>query len=265
MRRGLALLLVLAPVLAHADVVVLKGGRRISGVVAEKTARAVVLEVGPGQMAIPLAQVERIETGQSALAEYRARAASLSGGNTNGWAELGHWARGAELSTQSREAFETALAIDPSNASAHSGLGHVLTGGAWLSEADAYRARGYVRFDGRWVTPSEREEGLQERAEQARADAARRDAEARLREAEARADAAEAAARRAADEARASAETAGIPYGWVAGGCGWNCGTPWRPHLTRRPAVTPPPATLPPAPQIPPAWRTSHGAAARIN
>ena len=263
MRRGLALLLVLAPVVAHADVVVLKGGRRVSGVVAEKTARTVVLEVGPGRMAIPLEQVERIETGQSALAEYRARAAGLSAGDANGWAELGHWARGAGLSTQSREAFETALAIDPSNASAHAGLGHVLAGGAWLSEAEAYRARGYLRFDGRWVTPSEREEALQERAEQVRDDAARRAAEARAKDAEARAEAAEAAARRAADEARANADSAGIPYGWIGGGCGWNCGNPWRPHVTRPPAVTPPPVTDPPAPPPPPVHRTSHGATAK--
>lgn len=248
MRRGLALLLVLAPVLAHADVVVLKGGRRVSGVVAEKTARVVVLEVGPGRMAIPLEQVERIETGQSALAEYRARAAGLSAGDANGWAGLGHWARGAELLTQSRAAFESALAIDPSNASAHTGLGHVLTSGAWLSEAEAYRARGYVRFDGRWVTPSERLEALQERAEQARDDAARRAAEARARDAEARAEAAEAAARRAAEVARANADTGGIPYGWVASGCGWNCGRPWRPQLTHPQTVTPPPVTLPPTP-----------------
>ncbi len=252
MRRGVALLLMLAPIVAHADVVVLKGGRRVSGVVAEKTSRAVVLEVGPGRMAIPLAQVERIETGQSALAEYRARAARLAAGDANGWAELGQWARIAELLTQSREAFESALAIDPMNASAHAGLGHVLAGGAWLSEADAYRARGYVRFDGRWVTPSEREDELQERAEHARDAAARRSAEARAREAEARAEAAEAAARRAAEEARANADRGGIPYGWVAGGCGWNCGSPWRPHVTRPRAVTPAPVAEPPAPPRPP-------------
>jgi hypothetical protein len=221
----------------------------VSGVVAEQTARAIVLEVGPGRMAIPLAQVERIETGQSALAKYRARAASLAAGDASGWAELGHWARSAELLTQARAAFETTLAIDPANASAHTGLGHVLTGGAWLSGADAYRARGYVRFDGRWVTPPEREDALQDRAEQARVDAARREAEARAREAEARAEATAAAARRAQAEAREKAATeGGIPYGWVAGGCGWNCGSPWRQHLTRPPAVTPPAVTVPPAP-----------------
>jgi len=263
--RRLALLLLVAPIVAHADVLILKGGRRVSGVVAERTERAVVLEVGPGRMAIPLEQVERIESGQSALAEYRTRAARLGAGDASGWAELGRWARNAELLTQSREAFETALVIDPSNAAAHSGLGDVLAGGVWLSEAEAYRARGYVRLDGRWVTPSERAEALEERASDARDDAARRAAEARAREAEARAEAAEAAARRAAEEAQANVDSGGIPYGWVAGGCGWNCGQPWRPHVTPRPPVALPPAPVRTMPPAPPMHRTSHGATAKAH
>jgi hypothetical protein len=270
--RRLALLLILTPAVAHADVVILKGGRRVSGVVMEKTARAVVLEVGPGRMAIPLEQVEGIENGLSPLAEYRARAASLGPGDASGWAELGRWARNAELLTQSREAFETALAIDPSNAAAHSGLGHVLANGVWLSEAEAYRARGYVRFDGRWVTPSERAEALEERESDARDDAARR-AEARARAAEERAEAAEAAAQRAADEAQANADSGGIPYGWVAGGygygwgaggCGWNCGHAGRPQVTPHRSVTPAPAPAPPTPPAPPVHRTSNGATGKV-
>lgn len=248
MRKTLAVLLALAPVLAHADVVVLKGGRRLSGVLVEKNARAVVLEMGPGRVSLPMAQVERIESGQSALAEYQARAASIGPGDADAWAALGTWARGAGLLTQSREAFEKALAVDPSNAVAHSGLGHVLLPRGWVSQDDANRAQGLVLFEGRWVTPEEQQAALRERADDRRAEAERREAQTRVREAEARAAAAEADAARA--RAEADAAPAGVPYGWVANGCGFNCGSPHRPP--GRPHKPPPAPSTPPAPATPP-------------
>jgi tetratricopeptide (TPR) repeat protein len=206
--------------------------------------------MGPGRVSVPLAQVERIESGQSALAEYQARAAAIGPGDAGSWAQLGEWARGAGLLTQSRDAFDRALALDPSNAIAHQGLGHVLLPGGWLSRDDANRARGLVEFEGRWMSPEDRQAALQERAEDRREDAERRAAEARVREAEARAEAAEAEARRVRVEADTA--TDGIPYGWVGSGCGFNCGgyggRPPRPHRppAHRPPPTTPPATPPP-------------------
>jgi hypothetical protein len=248
MRMACAVVLALIPSLAHGDVVVLKGGRRLSGVLVEKSERSVVLDVGPGRIAIPMAQVERVEGGRSALAEYQARAASIGDGDADGWAELAVWANAAQLLTQAREAFDRALSIDPGNALAHRGLGHVLVPSGWLTVEDANRARGLIAFEGRWVTPQERQIALQERAEDASAEAARRAAELRIREAEERTAAAEAEAARARAEAEAA--SAGIPYGWVANGCGLNCGRPgrtvWR--GARRvwgPSAPPPPPVAP--------------------
>lgn len=247
MRRTLAVLLVLSPVVAAADVVVLKGGRRLSGVLVDKNERTVVLEMGPGRVSLPLAQVERIETGQSSLASFQDRAARIGAGDAESWAELGEWARSAGLSTQSREAFERALAIDPGNATAHRGLGDVLLPQGWATGDEARRAQGLVPFEGAWVTPEERRATLEERADARREALERRDAEARVREAEARAEAAEAEARRVRAEAESAA--VGVPYGWVASGCGFNCGNPGHPH--GRPPV-PPPVTTPPPPPPPP-------------
>ena len=43
-----------------ADEVLLKGGGRVSGVVVDRTATAVVIETGPGRVTLPLTRVEKI-------------------------------------------------------------------------------------------------------------------------------------------------------------------------------------------------------------
>ena len=43
------------------------------------------------------------------------------------------------------------LSADPSHREANAALGRIEVDGTWMGEADAYRARGYVSFDGRWL------------------------------------------------------------------------------------------------------------------
>lgn len=205
------------PLSARAEQVLLKNGGRISGILVERSATHVVMQIGPGQVKIPLASVERVVLGRSALALFAERAERLASSDKSGWLELGLWARDAGLDTQARECFERVLALEPQNPIAQASLGNVMLGGRWLSQEEAYRARGYVRFDGSWMLPEERDELLRDRA--ARREEARlrveAEAEARVREAEARARAAEAAAR----EAEAAAGY-GIPVGYGYGAYG---------------------------------------------
>jgi hypothetical protein len=197
-----------------------------------------------------MSQVESIETGASALASYRSRAAAIAPGDASGWLELALWARDAGLETQAQDAFARVVAIDPTNALAHAGLGDVRLAGRWVSPEESYRAQGLVPLDGAWVTASEREAILRERAGATTRELARLEAEARAREAEARARAAEAEARRA--ELQPEGESSGgIPYGFVlAGGCGGRgCSHPFHPR-TPAPRVPKAPAPAPaPAPQ----------------
>lgn len=200
------------PVSAHAEQVLLKNGGRISGILVERSATHVVLQIGPGQVKLPLASVERVVLGRSALAVFAERAERLASSDKSGWLELGLWARDAGLDTQARECFERVLALDPQNEVAQASLGNVLLDGRWLSQEQAYRARGYVRFECSWMPPEERDEWLRDRAARREEARARAEAEARILEAEARARAAEAAAR----EAEAAASY-GIPVGYGYG------------------------------------------------
>ena len=200
----------LAAVTAPGDEVFLHGGGRVSGVVVERTERAVVIETGPGRVTLPMTRVERIVDGRSSLNVYQERAGSLSPGDANGWANLARWAADHDLVTQSRSAWQRVLAVDPQNPEANAALGRVSLDGAWMSADDAYRARGFVQYDGRWMTPAEHAASVRERAADEEAQLAAREANLRVREAEARAQEAEARARDA--QAGSDYSDSGIPY-----------------------------------------------------
>jgi hypothetical protein len=216
MRSALAIGMLLAAPAAWADQIFLAGGGVVHGEVVSRTASALVVEVGPGRMTLPMARVARVVESKSDLTAYRERAAALSSHDVAGWLALARFAESRELLTQAREAYERVLAVDPGNAAANAGLGRVQVNGHWLSREDAFRARGLVPFDGDWVTPEQHAAILADRIAAARAREASLEAGARAREAEARARVAEAEARRA--EADAAASSSGIPYPYVYGG-----------------------------------------------
>lgn len=200
-----------------ADEVYLKGGGKLSGRVVQKTATSVAVDVGAGKVTVPADRVERIVEGRSALDAYYERAGALAPNDREGWAALARWASDRSLATQSREAWNRVAALDPGSAEANEALGNVEVNGRWMSEDAGYQARGYVRFDGEWMTPAEAQAIERERA-LADSDRARAQAEARARQAEARAEEAEAKAKEA--EAReAEAPQQGIPLWW-----GWGPG-----------------------------------------
>jgi hypothetical protein len=263
MRVAALVLLLAGASSAAADEVILKNGGRVSGVVVARTDAAITLEVGPGRLTLPIARVERVVAGGSALGRYRQRAAQLAANDVAGWLELAGWARDSDLLTQAREALEHVLALDPQNAAAHRARGDVLLGERWMSLEDSYRAKGLVLFEGSWVTPEERAALERSRAEEQAATRARAEAEARVREAEARARAAEAEAERAAAAAAAAAVPQGpvwLPIGGIGspfGGPG--CCPPRHVSVPPRCTSTPPPVVVtPPVPPRLPRQHTNH-------
>ena len=228
MRAAIVVGALALPLAASADELYLRSGGRLSGVVVEHRPDAIVIDVGAGRVTLPAALVTRVVEGTPAFAVFRERAALLADADVRGWLALGAWARDHELLTQSREAFEHVLAVDPGNAVAHRELGHVLVDGHWMTPEESYRARGYVYFEGSWMSPEERAGMIAERTAVAQARQAEAEAEARIREADARARAAEAEARRA-EAAYGPSEgiPLGMPYGY----------SPYGPYGTSGPVV----------------------------
>ena len=229
--RRTALLLLLAASLAApaaADEIFLRGGGRVSGVIVQRTSEAVTVETAPGLLTLSMKRVERIVEGRSAVEEFQDRASRLAPGDFNGWAALARWAADHDLVTHSREAWHRVVAVNPAHPEANAALGLVQLGGEWMSESEAYRARGYVEYEGRWVTPAEHDALLQQEAAEEAARLQNREAELRVREAEARAREAEARAREA--ESAGAAADEGIPLWW-----GWGGGAPLYPPFIDQP------------------------------
>jgi hypothetical protein len=217
---------------AFADEVYLKGGGKVSGRITQRTATSVEVEVGAGRITVPTTSVDKIVEGRSALDGYHERAGKLAPSDRDGWAALGRWASDQGLSSQSREAYHRVLAIDPNDAEANAALGNTQVNGRWLTEDEGYRAKGFVQYQGEWMTPGEQAARDRERE----ADRARAAAEAKSRQAEARA-ADEAAARAKADAAAQQEQQEGLPlwWGWGPGPVVW----PTQPVARQLPARSP--------------------------
>ena len=106
--------------------------------------------------------------------------------------------------------------------------------GTWLAEDEAYRARGYVMYEGRWVSQAEHEALVRERFADEAAEQQRYEAGLRAREAEARAREAEARAREAEAAASPSGDDGGIPFYIAYGGGGYGSPYGYRYHNGQR-------------------------------
>lgn len=189
---------------SSADVLYLKTGGRLEGVLTHETAASLTLDIGMGQVSVPRDSVRRIERKDSALSEYRRRLSAIAQGDVTAFADLARFAGDHGLRSESRLMWARVLSLDPRNVEGHLALGHVLMAGNYVDEAEAYRAQGFLYFEGRWMTPPEQAFLLREREQRAsddrQVDRARREAR----------DAEERALRAEREAARARAEVAAV-------------------------------------------------------
>ena len=197
---------------------------------------------------MPASNVLRIERGTSAISAFRERASRLAADDVEGWLSLAFWAQERDLDTQAHEALERVLRLDPQNAAANAALGRVLSNGRYVTLDESYRERGYVQFEGEWLTPAEHEARLRSRAAEEQAAATRQEGDLRVREAEARARQAEAEARRAEAEAEGAWTYGGVPaWGW-----GWGSYEVYPPALLPPTTLVPPLRPAPRSTPLPP-------------
>jgi len=253
----LAVALSLAGV-ASADVLHLKRGGKIEGILVGETPTDLTIDIGMGLVSLPRATVARVERRSGALSEYRSQRAALAPDDIKAWVHLARFAGEHGLNSEARATWIRVLNLDPANVEAHLALGHVLLNGRYVDEDEANRARGLIRFEGRWMTTAEVSALLTDRerraADERRLEDARRnarDAEDRARRAEielARERAAGASSRNLPVWGYGGPVLVGSPYfgGYTAGCRGAACNTVpqiWSPPAA--PVVTPAPRVKP--------------------
>lgn len=200
---------------ASADVLLLKSGGRVEGVVTEKGDRYVVKSLN-GTAEVPRDQVGRRVEAPYVTEIYERKLARIDPEDADARVELALWCAKQGLRDRERENLEAAIRIDPDHEAARHRLGFVRFEGAWMMPEEAREAKlakaGLVPFEGRWYTPEglkayldAKKEMAKLRAEEEARRAAREEAERKRREEEERL-AREEAERKAKEEALARAE-----------------------------------------------------------
>ncbi|MHC4473889.1 MAG: hypothetical protein ACYS99_23385, partial [Planctomycetota bacterium] len=164
---ALVLLLALAgPGLA--DVIHLKNGGTIEGVILSDDGAILKVRTKAGVMSVKRADIARIEKKRTPFEEYEVRLAALSTDDAEGHYQLAIFCKESGLKKQERELYEKVLEIDDQHPGANEAVGNVEHQGTWMTPeererriqdaADAEkRAQGLVKYKGRWVTPEEKE------------------------------------------------------------------------------------------------------------
>ena len=150
---------------ALADVLIMKDGRRIEGIVLEETQAKVKIKTGLGVLEFERSKIESIERKQTKSQQFDERFEAAK--TADEFHELGLWAEGKRMRRQAKKAMRRAIEVDPDHIKARTWLGYVLYRDEWMTpeerevrmaaneEADML-ARGFVKYEERWVTPEEK-------------------------------------------------------------------------------------------------------------
>ena len=141
--------------MAWADIIQLKNGNKLEGVIVKETEDEIKLKTTVGSITLKKDDIVKIERGLTALQQFENTVKTLKDDDTVAHYTLGVWCKEHSLTKQAREEFTKVVAADPENADAHRQLGHVLQGGTWMTEDDAMKAKGFVWHQGKWITKKE--------------------------------------------------------------------------------------------------------------
>ena len=183
-RRFINLIGILLALPAAADDVLLVHGGRVSGRVVEEGDR-IAVETPTGRVAFPRGQISRIVRTPSVMDVYAEMRRSVHDDDAASLRRLAEWCSERGLHRPAREMNERVIALEPDHEGARRALGFRRLGERWVTDEAFWTALGYVKFQGRWVTPAEADLA-QSVAETARAKAlvraeARREKAAALR------------------------------------------------------------------------------------
>lgn len=151
----------IATATARADRVALKNGGTVRGTVVrtsqEEDGETVTVRTLTGaEVTLARRNIKGISRRPLVVEQYERRARRTPKTVEAQW-DLAEWCRKQGLSSQRDECLRRIVEIDPEHEPAHRGLGHVKWNGEWTTREAIMKERGYVKYDGRYVTPQELE------------------------------------------------------------------------------------------------------------
>ncbi len=149
----------LGPLCVRGEVVELANGGQLNATPIHDSERAQVnqveLEVERfGTVVVPREQIRRIEKPQVSEDDYFDHASKFADTVDDQW-KLAQWCNQNGLERCFRRHAFRVLQLDPNFAAARYALGYQQRNGKWVSQEDIQRERGYIRYDGKWMTVQE--------------------------------------------------------------------------------------------------------------
>lgn len=154
---------------ATADEVLLTSGGKLVGKIISESPDEIVIETKSGKIGIPDAKKEvvSIKYGRTVIHEYYEKFDGVKNSRSESeFVELASWCEQNEVSRFARKLYEKVIQINPENETARRRLGFKLYKGKWLTEEEIMLDKGMEKFEGKWVSPSEKALALKRKADQ---------------------------------------------------------------------------------------------------
>ena len=161
---ALAALLIAAPGVA-ADIIHYKDGRKLEGVILERSSTEVKVETSFGTIKIEMSKIARIEERLTPVQQLEQQRAQIADDDAPALFQLALWAEEQDLRKPARKLFREVVAADPDHRGANEKLGRVEVDGVWMEPdevekyladmAEEMEAKGYLFHDGKWLPEAE--------------------------------------------------------------------------------------------------------------
>lgn len=138
------------------DVVILKNGRSLEGIVSRE-GTDYVIETDTWKITIPEDEVKNVETKPYPLIEFREKFSKLDPQDAEGFYKLGLWAKDNGLYKSARGCFEKVLSINENHEGARKELGYEKYQNNWLTHDEVMVLKGFIKYEGKWITKEEAE------------------------------------------------------------------------------------------------------------
>jgi len=154
---GVAAAALLFATAASADVIWTVEGGRIEGEILEEDRRQIKIRSDRGYVVtLARSDIERIER-ERPIDVFKARLDELDAGDVPALIDLAAWAQEHELPKAARHCYRLVLEVEPDHDVARAELGFRRVDGRWLRGQELREALGLVEYQGRLVTPEERD------------------------------------------------------------------------------------------------------------
>ena len=120
-----------------ADVIHLKDGRKIEGVIVSKDSKTVTIKTRFGQVEFDMSEVEKIEEKKTEEQLYEEMVKNTNAKDAAQMMKLVQWCYDNQLSSKAKKHLKEIISLDSNH-------------------AEARKLLGYVRYEGRWVTAKEK-------------------------------------------------------------------------------------------------------------